>query len=191
MAFGSKETESFTNSNELTFTGHPRKWMRGLCDTKAATIANFFSQKVSQKQFSLNTCCYTEFLFESCHTQQLRGHFGFVFAFCNITVPIMKLAFLGDFQENKPVLYWSKAQVACLYYQNTGFGPCWFLVRVLSLLKWWGRVSEKENEKEKIKNWSHNSTLRVAIGHTRVKPSSVWVIHMVLEVLCFPAKLEK
>lgn len=30
VAFGSRETQSFTNSNELTFTGHPRKWRRGL-----------------------------------------------------------------------------------------------------------------------------------------------------------------
>lgn len=33
-----RNAEPFTNSNELTFTGHPRKWRRGLCNTKVATI---------------------------------------------------------------------------------------------------------------------------------------------------------
>ena len=31
VAFGSREMQSFTNSNELTFTGQPRKLRRGLC----------------------------------------------------------------------------------------------------------------------------------------------------------------
>lgn len=65
---------------------------------------------------------------------------------------------------------------------------------VLSLLKQWGRVSENENkEKEKKKkrlklhlytqscHWTH---------YGQTQQAAAAVIHMVLAVLCFPAKLE-
>lgn len=55
-----RNAEPFTNSNELTFTGHPRKWRRGLCDTKVATI--FFSQssfaRVLAATKDLNICSF-------------------------------------------------------------------------------------------------------------------------------------
>lgn len=45
-----REAESLTNSNELTSVGSPRKWRRGLCDTKAQQPPAFPCQKVSHEQ---------------------------------------------------------------------------------------------------------------------------------------------
>ena len=122
-----RNAESFTNSNELTFTGHPRKWRGGLYGTKAATIANFFSsQKVSQEQFCLNTCYYTRFLYlRSCHTLAQRP---FWLRICLLwhSYTNTEIGFFRGFpgKQASAILKQSTRKEACLYNQNTGFGPC-------------------------------------------------------------------
>lgn len=157
-AFGSKETESFANSNELTFTGHPRKCRRGLCDTKAATIVNIFFFSLSKGK---SGTVLPEYLllhgilvFEVLPYSVAQRPFWLCICLLWLSYTNTEFGFFRGFpgKQASALLKQNMRKEACLYNQKTGFGPCWFLEKWFWLFSSGGKGLVKKKIRRGKKN---------------------------------------